>query len=507
MMIFIVRKILILILFTHFNLAYAFLNLMNNASRDRNNPDHKLEQQILKTDISYKVISDIQELICAYASEFDLEFLPQEDNAISLNTSLTGAIAQLYHKTKCTFKRNKLEFDNYWNWLVPWRKAISFESLSELANDDVKALITSFHPSSHSALMAIFDHGLESYMNWYPWRYFSDLVFLGAGGFSAVYASDIILPYDIPEKGKRFGTQRRAVALKVVDEKVLNEFIVQAKANTALLFHGITVCENTGDLMMVLALAEEGNLNRQIKRANKTSFATIVDIVIRLAFNLASLHDNIGMCHRNIHSENIVHVNDDYFLVDFRFSALINEATNITKSSQVHYGRVPYIAPEVEKGIYTEKSDIYSLGIIMWQLVSGVIFPTPEILATAPDVYRIEWVPGVSRWYQEVTMACLEPFPENRPTAKEIYLLLRKIAATTSKTALADEGWRAYVNSRRQKCELHQQHFISEGPSSASRLYTLGEFSKTSEPLLKNVPFHYRLFNADSIAYNIESNR
>ncbi|KAI9481708.1 MAG: kinase-like domain-containing protein [Benjaminiella poitrasii] len=479
---------------------------MNKSSRNRNHPDHKLEQQILKTDISHKVISDIQELVVAYASDFDLDFLPQE-TTINPTLPLIDAIAELYHKIRLVFKKNKLEFDSHWNWIVPWRKAICFESLSELANDDVKALITSFHPTSHSALVSIFDHGLESYMSWYPWNWFADLVFLGAGGFSAVYASDITLPYDVTEKGKEFGTQRRAVALKVVDEKVLNEITAQSKTNVALLYYGMTVCEGTGDLMMVSTLAEEGNLNQQIEKANKASFAKVANIVTQLAYNLASLHNDTGMCHRNIHSENILCMDDNYFFIDFRFSASISEASDLTKSSQVHYGRVPYIAPEVEKGVYTEKSDVYSFGMIMWQLVSGVIFPTPEIIATAPDLYRIEWVPGVSRWYQEVTMACLEPFPENRPKAEEIYLLLRKIAATTSKTALADEGWRSYVNSRRQKCEQHQQHFVSDGPSTASRVYTLNEFSKTSELLLKNVPFHYRLFNADSIAYNIDSKK
>jgi hypothetical protein len=59
-------------------------------------------------------------------------------------------------------------------------------------------------------------------MRWYPWRWFSDLVFLGAGGFSAVYAADVTLPYDI-KSTTNFGFQKRAVALKVVDEKILNE--------------------------------------------------------------------------------------------------------------------------------------------------------------------------------------------------------------------------------------------------------------------------------------------
>lgn len=101
----------------------------------------------------------------------------------------------------------------------------------------------------------------------------------------------------------------------------------------------MTVCENTGDLMMILTLAEDGNLNRQIEKANKTSFAKIATIVSRLAFKLANLHDDIGLCHRNIHSENIISVDEDYFLVDFRFSTASDEATKVTQSSQVHYGK------------------------------------------------------------------------------------------------------------------------------------------------------------------------
>jgi hypothetical protein len=139
----------------------------------------------------------------------------------------------------------------------------------------------------------------------------------------------------------------------------------------------------------------------------------------------------------------------------------------------------------------------------MWQLVSGVIFPSPEIIADSPDVYRIEWVPGISRWYQEVTMACLEPLPVNRPTAEEIGLITRKIASSLAINNEEDEGWRTYVYNRRQKCNLHLQKF-EDSISTASRVYTLDEFSKTSDLLLSNVPFHYRKFDADSTAFNIE---
>ena len=60
-------------------------------------------------------------------------------------------------------------------------------------------------------------------MRWYPWSWFSDLVFIGAGGFSAVYTANVLLPYDIPANDGRFSVQKRRIALKVVDEKILNE--------------------------------------------------------------------------------------------------------------------------------------------------------------------------------------------------------------------------------------------------------------------------------------------
>jgi serine/threonine protein kinase len=273
----------------------------------------------------------------------------------------------------------------------------------------------------------------------------------------------------------------------------------------------MTVCESTGDLIMILTLAEEGNLNRQIELTAQTNMAQVADIVTRLALNLASLHDDIRMCHRNIHPENILSVDEDYFLVDYRFSTSIQESSKVTQSSMVHYGRVPYIAPEVrEKGIYSEKSDVYSLGVIMWQLISGVIFPpSPDVLLGASHIYRIEWVPGVSRWYQELAMACLEPNPEHRPSAEEIGLIARKIAVSCQHQE-PDQSWISYVVNRQAKTKSHIDKWLDhqdlKGTATASRVYTLDELPNT-DALLNHVPFHCRPFDPDNISYQIESEK
>lgn len=182
------------------------------------------------------------------------------------------------------------------------------------------------------------------------------------------------------------------------------QIAVQSKAFNPVLFQGITVCESTGDLMMIMNLAEGGNLEDHIKRdpLADSEMISIVNIALRLANSLSSLHDDIGFCHRNIHPRNVIYADSEYFLVDYRYSTPCEEATAITRASKAHYGRVPYIAPEVRRGLYTVRSDVYSLGIVFWQLVSKVLFPSPDILFDKPHIYRIEPVPGVPKWFEVI---------------------------------------------------------------------------------------------------------
>ncbi|KAI9492871.1 kinase-like domain-containing protein [Zychaea mexicana] len=436
---------------------------MDLSYRNRNDPAHQFQQEIVKSELVHQTIQAIHRLVQQYPSDFDLNFLELPTQHPTL--SVQEAISQLYNDTISLYHSRNVTFDNQWHWNVAWRQALSYESITELADGDTAKIVNSFHPKSRKSLDAIYKYDLARYMRWYPWRWFSDLVLIGSGGFSAVYAANVSLLYDVSETGQRFGARRRPVAIKVVDEKILNEIIVQSRAFLALLFHGITVCESTGDLLMIATLSENGNLEHRINKPVQFGLDMVnaTDIVIRLAFNLASLHDEIGMCHRNIHPGNVLCADDDYFLVDFRFSTASNQATDVTKSSMGHYGRIPYIAPEVREGIYTEKSDVYSLGIIMWQVVSGIEFPSPELLFDAPDVYRVEWIPGVPEWYQELMMACLEPRPENRPTAEEIGLIMRKYAVSTQsdKMQVHQQDWVAYATRRRTECKVHQERWAS----------------------------------------------
>lgn len=109
----------------------------------------------------------------------------------------------------------------------------------------------------------------------------------------------------------------------------------------ALLFSGVTVCETTGDLMMVMTYAQDGNLEDHFQQdpLGDLDLKTITGTITRVAINIASLHDEIGMCHRNIHPRNVICAEEDYFLVDYRFSTASNEATTVTQAAKAHYGK------------------------------------------------------------------------------------------------------------------------------------------------------------------------
>ncbi|ORX42924.1 kinase-like protein [Hesseltinella vesiculosa] len=500
---------------------------MDHSILIRKHPHHQYQLQVIKTELVHRTIERIRQLLVQYPGNFDIHFLPPPPH-----TSIPAheAIANLYNNTIAEYRSNNIPFDDHWHWNIAWRQALSLDSLLLLAQGNQQRLIQSFHPKCHRVLQAIFHHDLARYMRFYPWKWFSDLVFVGAGGFSAVYAANISLLFDVPEPGRTFGSLKRGVAVKVVDEKILNEITVQSRAFLALLFHGLTLCESTGDLLMIGTLAEGGNLESHIDGPVPESLdlTSVADTVTRLAFHLASLHDDIRMCHRNIHPQNVLCVDDDYLLVDYRFSTASNEATEVSRQAKAHYGRLPYIAPELHQGIYTEKSDVFSLGVIMWQLVSRIPFPRPEIVLDQTELYKIEWVPGVPQWYMELTMACLEPKPEHRPIAEDVGLIARKYAAANKSHLLTDDqNWLAYVQQRRQACHAHvqqckrkwkEQRQQNQQPSAnqsalphppleeeddeeigASRLYSFRSLP-TFDTFL-SLPFHHRPFDPVNINF------
>lgn len=267
------------------------------------------------------------------------------------------------------------------------------------------------------------------------------------------------------------------------------------------------MCESTGDLMMVMKMSNDGNLEDHMQQLplGDLDLKTVTGTILRLAVNLADLH-KAELCHRNVHPRNLMCTDSDYFLVDYRFSTPSKESSSVTALTKAVYGRLPYIAPEVRRGVYTEKSDIYSLGIIIWQLVSKVIFPSPDVLLDggqncefADNAYRIELVPSLPDWYQKLYVSCLEPKPENRPTAAQLCQVLQSIHNSLDMSVPLERNLTEYIVARRAEIADHLRTYSKvKGIVSASttRLYTLTNLPTTEHYV--NLPFSHTPFDVPS---------
>ncbi|CAI2178866.1 19462_t:CDS:2 [Funneliformis geosporum] len=149
-----------------------------------------------------------------------------------------------------------------------------------------------------------------------------------------------------------------------------------------------------------------------------------LDLLKKIIKGLEYIH-NKGIIHRDFHSGNILCCEDRKILIgDLGISKSSNELTdNNDNNGDKIYGIIPYMAPEVFHGQdYTTASDIYSLGMIMWELMTG---RRPfwdhdhdtHLIIRICDNIRPPIVTNAPEGYIELMEKCWHSDPNKRPTA------------------------------------------------------------------------------------------
>lgn len=190
---------------------------------------------------------------------------------------------------------------------------------------------------------------------------------LGEGGMANVYlANDTILD--------------RKVAVKVLrgdlatDEKFVRRFQREALSASSLNHPNIVemydVGEDDGNYYIVMEYVEGKNLKQLIKRRTKLSLIEVIDIMKQLTDGIAHAHDSF-IIHRDIKPQNMLILDSGLVkITDFGIAVALN-STQLTQTNSV-MGSVHYLPPEQAAGRgATFKSDIYALGIMMYELITG----------------------------------------------------------------------------------------------------------------------------------------
>ena len=189
---------------------------------------------------------------------------------------------------------------------------------------------------------------------------------IGAGGMADVYkAKDCML--------------NRYVAVKVLkkeyreDENFVKKFRSEAQAAAGLLNPNIVnvydVGEDRGLNYMVMELVEGITLKEYIERKGRLSHKETISIAIQMCSGIGAAHAS-GIIHRDIKPQNIIISTEGKVKVtDFGIARATTSTQTISTSVM---GSVHYTSPEQARGgIVDEKSDLYSAGITMYEMITG----------------------------------------------------------------------------------------------------------------------------------------
>jgi serine/threonine-protein kinase len=259
---------------------------------------------------------------------------------------------------------------------------------------------------------------------------------VAAGGMASIYvAMDLRLD--------------RLVAVKVMhphlanDEDFVNRFIKEAKATAALNHPNVVSIQDQGwneggspAVFIVMEYIDGNTLREYLFERGTLSAEEVLQYIIPVVSALAAAHSQ-GIIHRDIKPENILISKDGRVkIADFGLARGDQLGSTQTVESSIVLGSVSYLSPEqVQRGISDARSDIYSLGIVLYELLTGKKPFEGQTPIQIAYKHVNERVPSarltksdIPENIDEVILKATSPNPDNRyKDAGELLNILRTI--------------------------------------------------------------------------------
>ena len=230
----------------------------------------------------------------------------------------------------------------------------------------------------------------------------------------------------------------RNVAVKVLrgdlanDEKFVRRFQREALSASSLSNPNIVevydVGEDNGEYYIVMEYVEGKHLKALLKKRGKLTVPEVIDIALQITNGLSVAHDSY-IIHRDIKPQNILILENGLIkITDFGIAVAMN-ATQLTQTNSV-MGSVHYLPPEQASGKgATLQSDIYSIGILMYELLTGklpfrgdnaVEIALKHLKEPMPSI-RDE-LPDIPQSVENIILKATAKNPKNRyPDAREMH--------------------------------------------------------------------------------------
>ncbi len=262
---------------------------------------------------------------------------------------------------------------------------------------------------------------------------------IGTGGMSDVYKA-------------RDHKLNRLVAVKVLkqefseNENFVSKFRVEAQSTAGLMHPNIVNVYDVGDEdgvnYIVMELVDGITLKKYIEKKSRLSVKEAVSIAIQVAMGLEAAHNN-NIIHRDIKPQNIMISKEGKVKVtDF---GIAKAATSNTITSNV-MGSVHYTSPEQARGGYSDaKSDIYSLGITLFEMLTGRVPFNGDTTVAIAIKHIQEDLPSPADYnddipisVEKIVLKCCQKSPDRRyQNAAELIADLKRSLITPDKDFVA----------------------------------------------------------------------
>ncbi|GBC06598.1 hypothetical protein RclHR1_06950004 [Rhizophagus clarus] len=272
----------------------------------------------------------------------------------------------------------------------------------------------------------------EGHIKYYKYSDFTNIQQIGKGAYGNVVRVN-------------WKNSHRLFAIKSFknDEQTLTEVVKELKLHRSvhdheniIRLHGITKMKNTthqiNKYSLVLEYANNSTLNNYLnKYFNKLTWNDKYCLALQLASAVEFLHDE-DIIHSDLHASNILVHQDSIKLADFGLSKKIAEASS--DASKI-LGIIPYVDPKkINNQNYklNKKSDVYSIGVLMWQISSGYEpFKNKSFDHDACLIFYIlngnreEIIDGTPIDYNKLYTECWKSEPNDRPNMQEVVSSLK----------------------------------------------------------------------------------
>lgn len=210
------------------------------------------------------------------------------------------------------------------------------------------------------------------------------------------------------------------------DEKFIHNFKKESHAAASLSHPNIVSIYDLGKEgninYIVMELVDGKPLSQIIRESAPLDYKQVVAYSKQIASGLAAAHKH-GIIHRDVKPHNIL-INEEGIakIADFGIAKAISSTTIVDGTNEAVMGSVHYFSPEQARGGYVdEKSDIYSLGIVMYEMLTGEVpFDGDNPVSVAlmhisdPIVPPSKLVGGIPPGLERIVMRATDKFQSNR---------------------------------------------------------------------------------------------